>query len=406
MRWLGPAAAFLAMALLGTAHAATLTTLYGNTEGTPSSRLAIDATGAIYGTTVGIGSNVSIVFRLANEGTPEAPTWSFSELGSFSRPDATELGRFQQPGLTLASDGRLYGVTPMGGIYDQGTAFRVDPGGSVETVFSFGASGTGSTPQSTLRIDGAGNLYGTTSASATPGQGTFFRLAPDGSGGFTHAVLGTGGQMLGEIGTDAAGSLYSTTYPADGNGQRAIQMLIRNANGSYSPGGTFAPLASLTGGQPAGVVIDSANRLFILDGNLVRADLNGSLNPTGFFSRSIGDTEATGGLLIDTVGNIFGTTSTTAFRLTPDGHGDYSFTTLATLPGLSVAGLVADADGNLYGSTINGDGSGNGTIFRISDAGFGIAPVVAPVATPEPATLALLGLAGALLAGARRRQAA
>lgn len=84
------------------------------------------------------------------------------------------------------------------------------------------------------------------------------------------------------------------------------------------------------------------------------------------------------GLLRDSKGNLYGTTLSggttgwgTVFRLTAAGTEKilYSFTGGAD-GGNPTASLIADSQGNLYGTTFNGGTSGgDGTVFRLNSAG-------------------------------------
>ena len=74
-------------------------------------------------------------------------------------------------------------------------------------------------------------------------------------------------------------------------------------------------------------------------------------------------------------------------------------TTLTSFNGVNganpYAGLVADADGNLYSTTGFGGVFDAGTVFKLTDTGF-VVPAV-----PEPMSLSLLALGGAV--AVRRR---
>src|SRR5208282_2359772 len=94
-----------------------------------------------------------------------------------------------------------------------------------ETVlYSFNYS-DGAYPQSNLTFDGAGNLYGTTSAG---GYGTVFELSPNGSGGWNQTVLyrftggPDGGYPICSLIFDSVGNLYGTAYSGGANGYGVV----------------------------------------------------------------------------------------------------------------------------------------------------------------------------------------
>ena len=81
-----------------------------------------------------------------------------------------------------------------------------------------------------------------------------------------------------------------------------------------------------------------------------------------------------GSLIFDASGNLYGTTSYggandygTVFEVAAGSH---ALTTLATFTGAngagSIAGLIADASGNLYGTTYFGGSSDSGTVFEVT----------------------------------------
>jgi uncharacterized repeat protein (TIGR03803 family) len=90
-----------------------------------------------------------------------------------------------ETGLTLASDGTLWGTTRYGGAtYDGtygsggGTVFQITTNGVLTTLISLSAA-TGSQPFNATLVEGANHIiYGTTTADGAFGAGTVFRVVP------------------------------------------------------------------------------------------------------------------------------------------------------------------------------------------------------------------------------------
>jgi len=76
-------------------------------------------------------------------------------------------------------------------------------------------------------------------------------------------------------------------------------------------------------------------------------------------------------LIFDQAGNLYGTTVSSVFKLTPNTDGSwmesvlYSFTNCIDGCGVD-AGVIFDAKGNLYGTTAAGGANGVGTVFELS----------------------------------------
>lgn len=157
----------------------TFTTLYdfkGKPDAaSPYGGLIADASGNLYGTTYYGGANgLGTVFELkalAGGKYRERVLYSFKGGSDGSSSTST---------LLFGSSGQLYGTTSAGGgSCDCGTIFRFDPASRKETVLhSFGTGIDGAYPYYGLTADGSGNLYGTTVAGGTFGQGTVFKFKP------------------------------------------------------------------------------------------------------------------------------------------------------------------------------------------------------------------------------------
>jgi len=87
--------------------------------------------------------------------------------------------------LVAGPDGKLYGTSCLGGLYNQGTVFRLDAPGVATTLHSF-TGADGSCPASGLALGSDGSFYGTTLVGQDQAVGgTIYRITPDGH----HTVL-------------------------------------------------------------------------------------------------------------------------------------------------------------------------------------------------------------------------
>jgi uncharacterized repeat protein (TIGR03803 family) len=248
-------------------------------------------------------------------------------------------------GLTFDQHGDLYGtdqkLTKFGGVY---RLHALANGGWARTILYHFAGGTdGANPQPNLVFDGAGNLYGATNTGGNNNNGTVFQLTPTPSGPWIEKVLYNfelgpdGFSPSGGVIIDGAGNLYGTTFLGPTG---TVYEIVRNADGTW----THKVLYTFTGGS---------------DGSNPRT-----------------------GLVLDKLGNLFGTTSSTVFELSPATNGDWTFRLLHTFcsrpkcadgtPGQGFAFITFDSHGNLYGSATQGGNSskctwngGCGTVFRL-----------------------------------------
>lgn len=231
--------AFSATALCP-ASAAGLKTLHTFTGGDGSSPyygLIAGPAGSFYGTTTGGGANgAGTVFQLTPP--PKGQTaWTLTTLYAFNyTPDG-----FFPIGLAIDSAGVLYGNADFGGTFNStcvsngnqtgcGTIFKLTPPGAGQTnwtestLYSFTGAADGYYPYFGVTLDKAGNLYGftrlggTVNANCASGCGTVFMLAKPGSGGnWTLATLHSfaggkdGANPNGAPLFDSKGNIYAVT---------------------------------------------------------------------------------------------------------------------------------------------------------------------------------------------------
>lgn len=138
--------------------------------------LTRDAAGNLYGTALAGGSDdAGAVFKLAPPAT-SGGAWTETVLYNFCSAGGCADGEIPESGVVVDSAGALYGTTFKGGSEGGGAAFKLtrptDPGGTwTESILcSFRSQincSDGVGGASTLILDAAGNLYGTTPQGAS-----------------------------------------------------------------------------------------------------------------------------------------------------------------------------------------------------------------------------------------------
>jgi uncharacterized repeat protein (TIGR03803 family) len=208
----------------------------------------------------------------------------------------------------------------------------------------------GTNPGGSLIADAKGNLFGTTANGGAAGLGTVFEIAKTDRGYASAPTTlvsfsGVNGEdPLSNLITDAKGNLFGTTNFGGANG-----------------GGTVFEIVKTDGGYASApkVLVNFCSLPNCADG----------ANPEG------------AGVIADADGNLFGTTGLggangggTVFEIIKTDRGYASapkiLVNFCALPNCAdgsfpVAGLIADADGNLFGTTDGGGANGGGTVFEI-----------------------------------------
>ncbi len=201
-------------------------------DGFNANQLTQGADGGLYGTTFDGGSNGDgEIFNLTTNG-------AFSSLFAFSY---TNGGFLPSAGLAQDAEGNFYGTTYEGGPFGCGTVFAMTPAGAVTTLYSFTGGNDGGHPAASLIQAGDGNFYGTTAYGGPYDDGTVFRMAPGGAPVTLATFDGYNGanpQAPLVQGTD--GNFYGTTLNGGAGGFGVIFRVNINS-----------PAVQITG-QPAG----------------------------------------------------------------------------------------------------------------------------------------------------------
>src|SRR5205814_1699511 len=145
---------------------------------------------------VGLILGLILSLGIAQGISSEASAQTLTTLHSFTGSDGT----LPYSGLISDASGALYGTTAYGGLYSEGTVFKLTPpansgGAWTETIlYSFGGGNDGVNPYGGLIFDESGALYGTTYfGGGSYYAGTVFKLTPPSTSGgaWTETILHT-----------------------------------------------------------------------------------------------------------------------------------------------------------------------------------------------------------------------
>jgi uncharacterized repeat protein (TIGR03803 family) len=333
---------------------------------------------------------VLLVFAITSA---QAQLYTETVLYSFAgKPDGTS----PYAGVVQDAQGNLYGTTYLGGTSNMGTVFMVDTTGKETVLYSFtGMNGDGANPFGGLVRDTQGNLYGTTyqggnlTCGPPVGCGTVFKLDTTGKETVLHTFSSVGGDGTGPqagLVQDTQGNLYGTTITGGTDGAGTVfkvdttgKETVLYSFGSAGGDGTL---------PDAGLVLDSQGNLYGTtrsggtagDGTVFKVDKTGKETVLYSFTGMNGDglEPYHSGVVRDAQGNLYGTTIYggssvfgTVFKVDTTGKETVlsSFTGGTKDGAYPEAGLVQDTQGNLYGTTFEGGASGGGTVFKVDTSG-------------------------------------
>jgi len=387
-----------------TANAQTLTVLHtfnGRPDGRePIAGVTRDAAGNVYGTTYYGGANdVGLVYKLAHKGSG----WLLSPLFSFQQGQGAG-GYAPVGGVTIGSDGKLYGATSRGGQYDAVTVYKLSPPATLcksalcpwtETpLYQFTGGADGGNPEATLIFDSAGNMYGTAAGGGIGNNGVVFELTRSGSG-WTQSVLYSfdgspdGAGPFSAVTFDNSGNLYGTTA-GGGTGWGTVYQLTPSGSG-WTEKVLYSFQNSNDGAIPyAGVTLDPNGNLYgatFYDGEYGGGAIfelmpsNGNWIFSVIYSPLVELGGAAGTLARSSNGTLYGTLLTgggqgcsgygcgNVFQLSPS-NGGWVYTSLYEFTdggdgGNPEGGLILDSAGNLYGTT-TGSLGGDGSVFELT----------------------------------------
>ncbi len=277
--------------------------------------------------------------------------------------------------------------------------------GSNWLLSTLAALSTGCIPYARVVFGPDGHLYGTTTNGGAYNRGTAFKLTPQ-VGPCKDAACywavndlhdfgsGTDGQFpeYGDLIWDQQGNIYGTTLwggppqNCDGTGCGTVYELTPSGNGY-----TESVLYSFSGPDGevpfAGVILDQQGNLYGTTsgdgvtnfGNVFELSYVVGVGWTEhvlYSFQNAGDGSVPlGGLIFDASGNLYGTTVNggsggggTVFELSPsDNTWTFELLYSFTLYSGPWATLSMDGAGNLYGTTVNGGIYGEGNVFKLAN---------------------------------------
>ncbi|MGH7113503.1 MAG: choice-of-anchor tandem repeat GloVer-containing protein [Stellaceae bacterium] len=387
-----------------------------------------------------VSALTAAVLTVGSLALPNGAAAAFGTLYSFCSRGGKNCtdGAHPQDGLIRDASGKLYGTTSGGGAHGAGNVFELTPNAAktkwTEAVlYNFCSRGGRNCTDGAVSLagvirDASGKLYGTTYVGGAQNRGTVFELTPNAvTPNGTHtkwtekvlysfcsqgagAACTDGASPIAALVIDASGRLYGTTYEGGAHNWGTVFALTPNAaktkwteavlHSFCSQGGT-----GCTDGAHlyAGLIKDASGKLYgtTAQGGADKLGTVFELTPNAkktkwtygilhSFCSQIGCTDGslpTSGLIMDASGKLYGTTVAggahgnegAAFELTPNAKKTkwtetvlYSFCSRACRDGaVPAAAVVRDASGHLYGTTEEGGAhystsTYGGTLFELT----------------------------------------
>ena len=366
--------------------AVSLTTLYSFPSSggfSPNAGLIQGSDGNFYSTSVygGIDGN-GTVYQVT-------PAGALTILHSFGgAPNLTNGdGAFPRSGLLQGSDGSFYGTAPDGGTAANGTVFKITTGGTFTALHEFTSEDDGASPAGSLAVGKDGAFYGTTWYGGALAGGTVYRMTATGEVTII-SDFSLSGQVStlpnGDLALGSDGNFYGTTYYGGTVGNGTVfrvtpdgEMTVLHNFGSEDHYGENSDGA----GPPAGPILGSDGNFYGTtvgggtdgEGTIFKMTPGGELTTLHSFDHNDGDVHPSAGLIEGRDGNFYGTGGDgggassygTIFQMTPAG----TFTTLyrfSRSDGDGPLGLIQGSDGSFYGITTAGGTDNYGTIFKLT----------------------------------------
>ena len=352
-----------------------------------------DAAGDLFGTTYRGGANSQgTVFELLKTSTGYAST-PITLLSFNGANGANPISR-----LFIDATGNLFGTTYLGGAKGDGTVFEIAKtstgyANGPTTLVSFNGT-NGSTPETALIADATGNLFGTTSSGGKNGCGTVFEIAKT-STGYANAPTtlvnfnGTNGSIPEGLITDAAGNLFGTTAYGGENGSGTVFEIAKTSTGYASAPTTLVGFNGTNGSAPdGGLIADAAGNFFGMtmgdgahnQGTVFELSNSGAaVSIPGVTLINLGNLGKSGVIPYGTyafglneLGQIVGNTATSSGSSPAFLWQNGVMTNLGTLSGSDSAGLAINNAGQVVGESGTSSGSEHAFLWqggKITDLG-------------------------------------
>jgi uncharacterized repeat protein (TIGR03803 family) len=256
---------------------------------------------------------------------------------------------------------------------------------ATETVLhNFASPPRGANARAGVIRDAAGNLFGTTYAGGAANAGVVFKVNTSGQQAVLYSFTGgtDGKNPWGGVVRDSSGNFYGTTYYGGAGGAGVVYKVDTTGHETV----LYSFSGGLDGGYPeGGVIIDSAGNLYGTTeyggapyrGVVFKVDTAGNETVLYTFSGETDGNQPLSGLFRDSSGNLYGTTYSggasgagVVFKVDTLGNETvlYSFTG-GDDGGSPWAGVILDASGNIYGTTAFGGTDNAGVVYKLDTTG-------------------------------------